>query len=117
MSVHGFPIRTPDPSWQMPALSPQETDIPRPILLTRGIRRLRRLEREISALNAEKSAIYKELRADGFEPKIVRRVMADLRLDAGDRRERDELQAQYMEAYALNAEATAGADTDEQGSA
>jgi uncharacterized protein (UPF0335 family) len=62
------------------------------------VRRVESVEDEIKALNEDKSAIYKEARNDGFDVKIVRKVIAARRMDADERREQGALFELYWDA-------------------
>lgn len=55
------------------------------------VRRVESVEDEIKALNEDKSSIYKEARGDGFNVKILRKVIAARRMDADEWREQGEL--------------------------
>ena len=50
--------------------------------LKSAIDRIKQLEESIKELNSEKSEIYKELKGTGYDPKVVRKVLAILRKGA-----------------------------------
>lgn len=62
------------------------------------VERVERLEEEIKALNDDKSDVYKEARANGFDVKVLRKVVAERKLDAHDRDERDTIFDMYWSA-------------------
>jgi len=62
------------------------------------VERVERIEEEISALNADKSEIYKEARGNGFDVKALRKVVAQRKLDPSEREERDALFDLYWSA-------------------
>lgn len=51
------------------------------------VERVERLELEIKDLNADKSDIYKEARANGFDVKAIKQVVSKRKLDSADREE------------------------------
>lgn len=53
------------------------------------VERVERLESEIKALNDDKSDIYKEARSNGFDVKAIKKVVAQRKLDSGERQEVD----------------------------
>lgn len=62
------------------------------------VERIERIEEEIKERNADKSDIYKEAKANGYDPKILRRVVAARRQDPMERDEQDHLFDTYMAA-------------------
>ncbi|TPW26008.1 DUF2312 domain-containing protein [Pararhizobium mangrovi] len=62
------------------------------------IERIERLEEEIRDLNSDKSDIYKEAKGQGFDAKIMRKVVAARKLDPSERDENDALFDTYMHA-------------------
>jgi uncharacterized protein (UPF0335 family) len=62
------------------------------------VERIERVEEEIKTLNGDKSDIYKELRAFGFDVKAVRKVVAKRKLDANEREEQDAMFDLYWDA-------------------
>ena len=60
------------------------------------IERIERLLEEKEALSADIREVYSEAKSSGLDTKIMRRVIADRKLDAAERAERDAL----VEAYA-----------------
>lgn len=53
------------------------------------VERIERIEADIKELNADKSEVYKELRACGYDVRAVRAVVAKRKLDTDERAERD----------------------------
>lgn len=53
------------------------------------VERVERLELEIKDLNADKSDIYKEARANGFDVKAIKQVVSQRKLDTSEREEAD----------------------------
>lgn len=60
------------------------------------VERIERLEEEISTLNADKSEVYKEAKATGFDVKVLRKVIAARRMDRSERQEAETLFDLYM---------------------
>ncbi len=62
------------------------------------VERIERLEEEQKALAADKREVYAELKSGGYDPKIVRKVIARRKLDAADLAEQDVLLDVYLDA-------------------
>lgn len=62
------------------------------------VRRIEALEDEIKVLNEDKSEVYKEAKGNGFDTKVLRKVIAARRQDSNERAEQDALFQLYMEA-------------------
>ncbi len=62
------------------------------------IERVERVEEEIATLNTDKSDIYKEARAVGFDVKVLRKVVAKRKLETHVREEQDAIFDMYWEA-------------------
>lgn len=62
------------------------------------VERIERLEEEIKSMNADKSEIYKEAKATGFNVKVLRKVVSARRQDYSERQEIDSLFDMYMAA-------------------
>ncbi len=60
--------------------------------LTAFVERIERLSEEKDAISNDIKDVYAELKGRGFEPKVVKKIVADRKLD---REERKELQAIY----------------------
>ena len=65
-------------------------------VLRSAVDRVERLDEEIKGLNADKSDIFKELKAAGFDVKVVKKVIAARRKSEADRSEEDQLFDLYM---------------------
>lgn len=65
------------------------------------ISRIERLDEEIKGLNEDKSDIYKEAKSQGFDPKVMRRVIAIMKKDAAERQEEDAILAMYLSALGV----------------
>lgn len=67
------------------------------------VQRVERLEAEIADLNADKSEIYKEARAFGFDVKAIKKVVSQRKLDEHKREEQDFVFETYWNAvHGLN---------------
>lgn len=62
------------------------------------VERIERLEEEKAALTADISEIYAEAKSHGFEPKIVRQVIARRKRDRDEQQEMDAVLRLYLEA-------------------
>ena len=62
------------------------------------VERIERVESEIADLNGDKSEIYKEAKGNGFQPKIIRKVVARRRMDRDKRIEEDTILDLYLSA-------------------
>lgn len=60
------------------------------------IDRLQNKEAEIKELNDEKAEIFREIKSDGFDVKVVRQVLAILRKGEDEYREREALVDTYL---------------------
>ena len=67
-------------------------------MLVSYVRRIESTEDEIKALNDDKSEIYKEAKANGFDVKVLRKVIADRRKDAAERSEFEAIYELYWNA-------------------
>lgn len=65
------------------------------------ISRIERLDEEIKGLNEDKSDVYKEAKSQGFDPKVMRRVIAIMKKDAAERQEEDAILAMYLSALGV----------------
>lgn len=62
------------------------------------IERIERLNDERTALAADIKEIYSEAHSNGFDKKIMRKVVALRKMDPAERQEQDELIGVYLEA-------------------
>jgi uncharacterized protein (UPF0335 family) len=65
------------------------------------IERVETLEKEKAALGADVREVYAEAKANGFDPKIMRKVVALRKLDKNDRDEQQALIDLYLQALGL----------------
>jgi uncharacterized protein (UPF0335 family) len=65
------------------------------------IERVETLEEEKAALGAGVREVYAEAKANGFDPKIMRKVVALRKLDKNDRDEQQALIDLYLQALGL----------------
>jgi uncharacterized protein (UPF0335 family) len=75
-----------------------EGHIPAADQLKSIVQRVERLETEIKDLNDDKSEIYKEARANGFDVKAIKKVVQKRKLDDADREEADQVFDTYWNA-------------------
>jgi len=62
------------------------------------VRRIEALEDEAKAINDDKSDVYKEARGNGFDVKVLRKIIADRRKDGAERAEFQSLYDLYWDA-------------------
>jgi uncharacterized protein (UPF0335 family) len=62
------------------------------------VQRIERLDEEIKALNSDKSEVFKEAKSAGFDVKILRKLIAERRLEEHVRNEAEELLDLYRRA-------------------
>ena len=62
------------------------------------VERVERLREEVKGLNDDVSDVYKEAKSNGFDPKIIKKIVADRAKDPGKLSEEQELYALYWEA-------------------
>ena len=77
--------------------------------LIRFIERVERLEEEIRALQADRTAVYAEAKAAGFDPKIMRKVVAERRMKTQDRLEQEAMLDTYRHELGMLADMPLGA--------
>lgn len=65
------------------------------------VERIERLEEEKKALAADIREVYAEAKGNGYDPKIMRKLIALRRLDQADRREEEELLDVYRRAIGM----------------
>ncbi len=66
--------------------------------LKKLVERIERLEEEIKSINADKSEVYKEAKANGFDAKIIRKVIALRRQETAGRVEQEQMIEIYLSA-------------------
>ena len=62
------------------------------------VERVERVEDDIREYNADKSDIYKEMKAQGYDVKIVKKIIAARRLESHVREEQDAVYETYWDA-------------------
>jgi uncharacterized protein (UPF0335 family) len=72
------------------------------------IERIERLEAEKADITTDVKDIYLEAKSNGFDPKIIRKVIALRKKDATDAREEQEMIATYMDALGMLADTPLG---------
>lgn len=65
------------------------------------VERIERLEEEIRSINGDKKDVYTEARANGFDAKVLKRVVALRRQDQNERKEQDEILSMYLSALGM----------------
>lgn len=69
--------------------------------LRQFVERIERLEEEKSALTSDIREVYSEAKSQGFDPKIMRKVVSLRKMDQDDRMEYEEILAIYMHALSM----------------
>lgn len=72
------------------------------------VERIERVESGIAEAREDRKEIYAELKSTGFDPKIVRKLVAMRKQDASKLREEQELLASYMAALGMLADLPLG---------
>jgi uncharacterized protein (UPF0335 family) len=65
------------------------------------IERVERLDEEIKALNEDKSDLFKEMKAAGFDTPTIKRIIKLRKMDAHTRQEAEALLSTYMDALGM----------------
>lgn len=65
------------------------------------IERVERLEEEKSALGGDIKDVYGEAKANGFDTKTIRRIVAMRKQDANDRKEAESMLELYLSALGM----------------
>jgi uncharacterized protein (UPF0335 family) len=65
------------------------------------IERIERLEEELKSINLDKRDVYTEAKANGFDPKVLKRVIALRRQDQNERKEQEEILSLYLNALGM----------------
>lgn len=65
------------------------------------IERVERLDEEIKGLNADKRDIFAEAKANGFDVKAIKTILAIRRQDADERKEHDAIVELYASALGI----------------
>lgn len=70
-------------------------------ILRAYVERIERLEEEKKALAADIREVYSEAKGNGYDPKIMRKLISLRRMDQADRREEEELLDVYRRAIGM----------------
>jgi uncharacterized protein (UPF0335 family) len=65
------------------------------------VERIERIEEEIAGLNGDKRDIYSEAKGNGFDSKILKKVVALRRKDYAERQEEDAILEMYLQALGM----------------
>lgn len=65
------------------------------------IERVERLEEEIKSINDDKKEVYAEARGNGFDVKVIRKIVAIRKMDHNERMEQEALLDLYMSALGM----------------
>jgi uncharacterized protein (UPF0335 family) len=76
--------------------------------ITSIVQRIERLEDEKSQIAEDIKDVYKEAKGNGFDPKIIKKVVALRKMDAAKRLEEQQLIATYMDALGMLADTPLG---------
>jgi uncharacterized protein (UPF0335 family) len=66
------------------------------------IERIERLEEEKRTISEDITEVYSEAKGNGFDSKILRKIVALRKLDANERREADEILETYLRALGMD---------------
>jgi uncharacterized protein (UPF0335 family) len=72
-----------------------------PDLLKAFVERIERLEEEKASISGDLKEVYGEAKAQGFDTKILRKVVALRKRDAAERREEEEILDLYLQALGM----------------
>ena len=72
------------------------------------IERIERIEEERAELASDIREIYSEAKANGFDSKIIRKIVAMRKIDEGSRREQEAILELYMNALGMLADLPLG---------
>jgi uncharacterized protein (UPF0335 family) len=72
------------------------------------VQRIERLEDEKSQIAEDIKEVYKEAKGNGFDPKIIKKVVSLRKMDASKRLEEQALIATYMDALGMLADTPLG---------
>lgn len=71
--------------------------------LRQFIERIERLEEDKAAVATDIKEVYAELKSQGFDPKIIRKVISLRKMDQDERAEHEELLSVYLQALDMGA--------------
>jgi uncharacterized protein (UPF0335 family) len=79
------------------------SDAVAPDLLKSFVERIERLEEEKASIAGDVKEVYAEAKSQGFDTKILRKVVAIRKRDAAERREEEEILDLYLQALGMGA--------------
>jgi uncharacterized protein (UPF0335 family) len=79
------------------------SDAVAPDLLKSFIERIERLEEEKASIAGDVKEVYAEAKGQGFDTKVLRKVVALRKRDAAERREEQEIMDIYLQALGMTA--------------
>jgi uncharacterized protein (UPF0335 family) len=65
------------------------------------VERIENLEEEIKSLNGDKADVFAEAKGNGFDVKVLKRIIADRRKPAHEREEFESIEALYRRALGM----------------
>jgi uncharacterized protein (UPF0335 family) len=65
------------------------------------VERIENIEQSVKEMNEDKREIYAEAKGVGYDPKVLRKVIALRRMDADDRAEQENLMEAYLHALGM----------------
>jgi uncharacterized protein (UPF0335 family) len=77
------------------------SDAVAPDLLKAFVERIERLEEEKASIAGDVKEVYAEAKAQGFDTKILRKVVALRKRDVSERREEEEILDLYLQALGM----------------
>jgi uncharacterized protein (UPF0335 family) len=77
------------------------SDAVAPDLLKAFVERIERLEEEKASIAGDVKEVYAEAKAQGFDTKVLRKVVALRKRDAAERREEEEIMDLYLQALGM----------------
>jgi uncharacterized protein (UPF0335 family) len=78
------------------------SDAVAPDLLKSFVERIERLEEEKASIAGDVKDVYGEAKAQGFDTKILRKVISMRKRDAAERREEEEILDLYLQALGMS---------------
>jgi len=78
------------------------SDAVAPDLLKSFVERIERLEEEKASIAGDVKEVYAEAKAQGFDTKVLRKVVALRKRDAAERREEEEIMDLYLQALGMS---------------
>jgi uncharacterized protein (UPF0335 family) len=78
------------------------SDAVAPDLLKSFVERIERLEEEKASISGDVKEVYAEAKSQGFDTKVLRKVVALRKRDAAERREEQEIMELYLQALGMS---------------